>query len=248
MQGLIDGVIDAAGRGQDVAPLINMLATMPNISTGKEFGVEAIEKLIADGKEKAGKRIAAAKKKLEKVALEKSQAELKAEVSKVELSDELSAVLTMLVAKATGLDAYVVVSANEEGKLSFSVSGLKAPSKGGGKPAKDQPRPFLDSEGDRICGTLTSWAKENLSPPVLASAPHKGEGDKRKLRSGSVLETFLKGEHEVNGSKVGPFIVADSSAKFTEEFAAWTAAQNSDETEETSETEDSDTEANTPSE
>jgi len=233
IQQFITGIVAAQIQGQDTDGLVATLANMldpNNVRDGvpQPYGVEGINTLVEAGREKAKAKIAKAEKKRKAKALEAAQNALRteAETFQFSLSDTQTETLGVLASKAKVLGATLTVDVDGE-TVTLSVSGLKAPrggNNGGGKPAKNQPRPFvsLDS-GERIVGSLTDWARENLSESELGEAKH----DKNdKLRGGKVLETFLvKGKGE-GDDKVGPWIQSDDGESFKGDYAAWEASKD----------------------
>ena len=76
----------------------------------------------------------------------------------------------------------------------------KARGTGGGKPAKDAPQPYVDSEGDRIVGPLTDWTRDNLS-----ETEQKAKGCFRpngKFRTGASLAKALIKAEVISASPV----------------------------------------------
>lgn len=229
IKSLIVSAVLMEQSGQDNSGLISVMASMPNTEnwdgTGAapSYGEPLIRKLIAEGREKALEAIEAEKKNAKKRALLAKQEAFKTEVSEIDIFDTDDETLADLVSQANELKAFLVVTVNDNGDVGLTVSGLRKPkggSKGGGKPKADQPRPYKAADtGERILGSLTTWAKENVPADVLKAAKHTEAG---KLRGGNVLVTFLKNEQEVDGSKFGPYIVVDEDSEaFKADFAAW---------------------------
>jgi hypothetical protein len=93
-----------------------------------------------------------------------------------------------------------VVSVNEDLSLTVTVELPKARGTGGGKPAKDAPQPYVDSAGDRICGPLTEWTKENLSETEQKEAGcFRPNG---KFRTGASLAKALIKAEVISASPV----------------------------------------------
>lgn len=104
-----------------------------------------------------------------------------------------------------------VVKLTPKLKLAVVVKLPKAGGKSGGKPANWAPQPYRDSEGDRICGPLTNWAKENLS-----------EGDQKEAGCFRPNGKFRTGESLAKALIKAEVITADPVS--TEEMAAAKAA------------------------
>lgn len=93
-----------------------------------------------------------------------------------------------------------VVSVNEDLSLTVTVELPKARGTGGGKPAKDAPQPYVDSEGDRILGPLTDWARANLSETEQhAKGCFRPNG---KFRTGASLAKALIKAEVISASPV----------------------------------------------
>lgn len=248
---MVQGVVLAEQQGQDITNLIATLANMPNVDNldgsgiPLPYGVDAITKMVNDGRASALKALEKSENDRKRKALIAAQEALKVEVSGIDFDIPEMDTFADIYNRVTALDAYIVVVMDESGNPTFTVSGLKAPkggNKGGGKPAKDQPRPFVSVEtGERVIGGLPDWARANVDADFLAHAKYT-DADEPKLRGGKVLETFLTNEHKVDGKTFGPFLKRDSGEDFAADFEAWEAARNStDDTAEDS-SEDTDTE------
>lgn len=109
------------------------------------------------------------------------------------------------------LEGAIVLSGFDGDTLTFTVTGLKVSKRGGGtgggKPAANQPRPFVDSVGDRIFGQLTVWAEDNVGLDTLAdlSAEHDVElsfSEKTDKLTSKNLVKLLKAAGEITDSEV----------------------------------------------
>jgi len=107
--------------------------------------------------------------------------------------------------------------------LTFEVTGLKVRkgSTGGGKPAANQPRDYVDVDGNRVVGSLNKWATDNLDAYDFQELDDDLDSlllrnDKGELKGGTKLRNRLV--------KKG-YIVA--SPVTSEEMAEWEAGKAS---------------------
>lgn len=186
--------------------IVNVLKSLPNEDaanavlptlvgyqdekTGHVYTLEEIQGIADEQREKARKAREANAVKLANARKREALKALEGEVSAlaVEFAPEILAVF----AKVTAAGGSVTV----DGEGNFAVSGLKARTggnNGGGRIGKDDPSGYLDSEGNRILGPLTTWAKANFSEQELQDmgcyTPQSG-----KFRTGTKLAKAL-GDH-----------------------------------------------------
>jgi hypothetical protein len=154
---------------------------------GKPIGLEELKKLFNERAENAKKRAANAAKRAERESLNARLTELQKEGAA--LSFDFSA-LTDFVGKVAAAKGEVGLTL-KDGKVTmevFGVASTASATNGGGRPKKDAPQPFVDSNGERVTGPLTDWARANISQAELDAAPKVGG----KLASGAKLVEYLK--------------------------------------------------------
>jgi len=175
-----------------------MLDQMVTMSGGKQTLAELEKQLKAALLSGATKRKAAEAK----VAREARNVAIEAVTAKVEAcrEDTLSRDLFDEVAE---LEGHIVVSGFDMGHMAFTVLGLKVSKRGatgGGKPAANQPRAFVDSDGNRLFGQLPKWAEESVGLEELEelSDEHDIElsysAKSGKLGSKNLAKLLLKAE------------------------------------------------------
>lgn len=226
MSQMVKGIVLAEDQGQDVSSLVATLANMPNVadigSDGlpRPYGEDAIRALVDEGRQKARRALERDKRKRERKEREAALRRLSSEAEEftLPLEKEGAEALRALQERAEEHGGRLVLDVTGE-NVTLSVSWPKKASAGGsGKPAADQPRPFVTLAGKRVLGSLTDWARENVPVDALALAKH----DKGKLRGGKVLQTFLLSSHEdAEGRSHGPWLRRNGGEDFQAAYAAW---------------------------
>ena len=188
---------------------VTMLA---NLATVRKVTVESVtaefEKFAKDNAEK----LAAEVRKLEREARKARVEVLIKEGEGINLQSENIADFIGRVKAELG-----VVSVNEDLSLTVLVELPKARGTGGGKPAKTEPQPYVDSEGDRILGPLTDWTRANLS-----ESEQKAEGCFRpngKFRTGASLAKALIKSERIVASPV-PVVETETETEVEAEATA----------------------------
>lgn len=226
-------LLEQKGRTEEVNALVATLANLPNRENvdgdgiPQPYGSDAIRALIAKGREGAEKALEREKAKRERAAVAAKQNALRSEIEAVDISEGIDAEeIGPLAERATELGAVIALVVDGD-IVGLSLHGIKKAkgNKGGGKPAADQPREFLDFQGNRVVGSLTDWAKAHVPSNVLETAKHSGEGEARKLRGGKVLVTFLTNEQTVDGETFGPYVTKNDGEDFDAAVSAWKAAK-----------------------
>lgn len=146
---------------------------------------------------------------------------IEAITAKVEACRDDLDTLRALHDEVSALEGAIVLSGFDNDTFCFTVSGLTVSKRGGGtgggKPAANQPRPYVDSNGDRVFGQLTVWAEKNVGLNTLVdlSAEHEVElsySDKTGKLKSKNLAKLLKKAGEITDSEV--------TAEETETFEA----------------------------
>ena len=179
-------------------------------------------KPVADLEAELATRLNATKAKREKAErkrkAEERNAKIEAVTAKVEACKDVET-LRVLHEEVSELEGRIVLSGFFLDSPMYTVEGLKRSKRvggtGGGKPAANQPRPFVDSVGDRIFGQLTKWAEDNVGLDILAelSEEHDIElsySDKTGNLTSKNLVKLLKAAGEITAQAV----TADEHAAF----------------------------------
>lgn len=200
---MIDGIALAEPSKQE--ELLKLLAGFH--VGGAAVGLDDLKKLFAERKETAQKRAESAAKRIEREKLNAVLVAKQSEADKFAIAADGLADFVASVEAAKGEVGLTV----KDGKVAVTVLGIVAtPAKGGnnggGRPKKDEPQPYVDSNGDRVTGPLTDWARNNLSEVDLENAPKVGG----KLASGARLVKYLKDNKFITDSPV-PTAAADTT-------------------------------------
>lgn len=152
------------------APADQRAALAATLAPLKSMTVEDFLSKVAGVEEKARKEKEAAERKAAADARNAAISALnsEAEAVTVSLSEEEETALEAILEGIGGLDekgkACLVVTGIANGDLTFEVQGLnvRTAPKGGGRVAKDAPRPYVDRDGNRVVGWYNTLA-DNLS-------------------------------------------------------------------------------------
>jgi len=177
-----------------------------NLSALRSVGVDILEAEFAVFAEANAKKLAAEVKRREKEARKARVEILAKEVEGLTLESEgLGDLITRINAEGG------IVALTPELGLAVTLEMPKVHKGGTGKPPAWRPAPYRDSEGDRVYGALTDWAKENLS-----EADQKAKGCFRpngKFRSGASLGNALIKSKQLVASPVPAEEMAEAVAK-----------------------------------
>jgi len=190
IQQLVRNVITCAPNEEAAEGMLVMLQGYVNPATGETCDAEAIAKIAEEQREATRKGREAMAAKAERTRRNVALEALKGEVSSLTLDEPVT--VLEVAAKVTAAGGSLTI----DGEGTFGVTGLrsrKGGNNGGGRIGQNDPSGYLDSEGDRILGPLTTWAKDNFTNEELkemgAFAPQSG-----KFRTGVKLAKALS-EH-----------------------------------------------------
>lgn len=160
-------------------------ATIKNLAAIRKVSVEALTHEFEAFQVESAKALERERKRQENAARKSRLEALATEAEGVSLdSDTLGDFVSRVVAEGG------VVTINPDLTLGVTLPKAKrGGGTGGGKPAKDAPRPFLDGDGNRVTGAITDWMRDNLTEKQQQDANcFRPNG---KLRTGAKLAKAL---------------------------------------------------------
>jgi hypothetical protein len=164
------------------------VAFLANLSAIRKVSVETLEAEFGKWREDNAAKLEKLRKAEEREALKLRLEALSTEAEGMTLDSEGLADFISRVEAETGM-----VRVRPDMTLEVTLPTVRKGGTGGGKPAADAPQPYLDSEGDRILGPLTVWAKANLTEAEQTAAGcFRPNG---KFRTGTALgKALIKAE------------------------------------------------------
>jgi len=187
---ILDVVVSAPDSQKE--SLIAMLANMVG-NDGRPLGAEKVRAALVERAEKVRAKREATAAKLAREARDARLSALRATVEGFSLETlDIAAVRSAIEAARSDNSRVVVVTSGDGLAFSIDTGSVSVANPGasggnGGKPARDEPRPFTDSSGVRIVGAIPDWVRSNFDDATIATFPHK-DG---KLLGGKRLADFL---------------------------------------------------------
>lgn len=168
---------------------------LANLASVRKVDIEVLTKEFGEFAEANAAKVEKDRKRAEREARMKRVEALVKEGEGITLtSDSLGDFVTRVETEG-GL-----VAINPDLTIRVAVKLPKVHKGGGGKPAKDAPQPYVDSEGERILGPLTTWAKDNFSDEELhEKGAYRPNG---KFRTGASLAKALIKAEVISASPV----------------------------------------------
>lgn len=131
-----------------------------------------LEALVSDVENQKEKRAAAIKRKAEEAEKKARNEAIEAVTVRVQAFDATEDSyedLETLFDEVLELKGLITVDGFNDGLPTFTVHGLTRKTGGNkkGRPSKTTPTDFTDTEGNRVFGAITDWARANLSEEIL---------------------------------------------------------------------------------